>query len=118
MPLPEGIGDFIRFDRNVVDAFNALDERTRFSKGLYAWAGFRQTSIPYTPHERHAGSSSFNFWKLWLFALTGFMSFTTVPLRIWSYLGLFVALMSIVHGSYVAGIGRASGWGRWCPAGL
>src|SRR3546814_2951508 len=73
MPLPEGIGDFILFDRKVVDAFNALDERTRFSKGLYAWAGFRQTSIPYTPHERHAGSSSFNFWKLWLFALTGFM---------------------------------------------
>src|SRR3546814_6027317 len=64
MPLPEGIGDFILFDRKVVDAFNALDERTRFSKGLYAWAGFRQTSIPYTPHERHAGSSSFNFWKL------------------------------------------------------
>jgi len=95
-------GDFALFDRQVVDALNALPERGRFGKGLYAWVGFRRTPVPFTPAVRHAGQSRWSFWRLWLLALDAVTAFSVLPLRIWSYLGVLVSLMSLAYGAYIA----------------
>lgn len=94
--LPENVGDFRLMDRAVVDALNELPESRRFMKGLFAWVGFRTTTVEYTRPERIAGVTKFNGWRLWNFALEGLTSFSTDPLRIWTYLGGMVALTSFV----------------------
>lgn len=93
--IPEHAGDFRLLDRKVVDVIRAMPERTRFMKGLFAWAGFRQASVPYTREPRQVGTSKFSYWKLWTFALDGITSASTVPLRVWSYLGGVVALFAL-----------------------
>jgi glycosyltransferase involved in cell wall biosynthesis len=93
--IPEHAGDFRLLDRKVVDVIRELPERNRFMKGLFAWAGFRQTSVAYSRVPRAVGSTKFNYWKLWTFALDGITSASTVPLRVWSYLGGVVALLAI-----------------------
>lgn len=98
--LPEGAGDFRLLDRAVVDVFNSLGERTRFNKGLYAWLGFKQIGVPYEVPERNAGASGWNFLKLYRLAIDGIVAFTTVPLRIWSFLGVIVSLGAIAYGIY------------------
>lgn len=100
--LPEGAGDFRLLDRKVVDALNQIDERTRFTKGLYSWVGFRQIGIPYEVSERTEGVSAWSFLSLWRFAVDGITSFSTLPLRVWSYLGIFFASLSILYGLYEA----------------
>jgi glycosyltransferase involved in cell wall biosynthesis len=95
IPIPAHAGDFRLMDRSVVDALKRLPERTRFMKGLFAWLGFRQTAIYYTRPPRAAGDTKWKPWKLWNFALDGVVSFTTLPLRIWTYLGFLVALFSL-----------------------
>ena len=74
-------------DRKVVDVIRAMPERNRFMKGLFAWAGFRQASVEYDRVERETGTTKFNYWKLWTLALDGITSASTVPLRIWCYVG-------------------------------
>ena len=101
--IPPNVGDFRLMDRRVVEALKRLPERRRFMKGLFAWVGFRQAVIPYTRAERQAGDSKFSGWRLWNFALEGITSFSTVPLRIWTYLGLFIALLSFAYGAYIVG---------------
>ena len=96
--VPENVGDFRLMDRVVVDALGELPESRRFMKGLFAWVGFSTAFIDYVRPERAAGSSKFNGWRLWNFALEGLTSFSTVPLRIWTYLGGFVALLSFLYG--------------------
>ena len=93
--IPEHAGDFRLLDRKVVDVIREMPERTRFMKGLFAWAGFRQTSVLYTRQPRQVGKTKFNYWKLWTFALDGITSASTVPLRVWSYLGGVVALFAM-----------------------
>jgi glycosyltransferase involved in cell wall biosynthesis len=93
--IPEHAGDFRLLDRKVVDVIRAMPERTRFMKGLFAWAGFRQASVPYTRAARQVGTTKFSYWKLWTFALDGITSASTVPLRVWSYLGGVVALFAL-----------------------
>ena len=93
--IPEHAGDFRLLDRKVVDVIRLMPERTRFMKGLFAWAGFRQASVTYTRAARQVGSTKFNYWKLWTFALDGITSASTVPLRVWSYLGGIVALFAM-----------------------
>jgi glycosyltransferase involved in cell wall biosynthesis len=93
--IPEHAGDFRLLDRKVVDVIRAMPERTRFMKGLFAWAGFRQASVPYTREARKVGTTKFSYWKLWTFALDGITSASTVPLRVWSYLGGVVALFAL-----------------------
>ncbi len=83
--IPENVGDFRLMDRAVVDALNELPESRRFMKGLFAWVGFRTTIIEYTRPKRVAGTTKFNGWRLWNFTLEGVTSFSTVPLRIWTY---------------------------------
>ncbi|MEO8176594.1 MAG: glycosyltransferase family 2 protein [Sphingomicrobium sp.] len=99
--IPEHAGDFRLLDRKVVDVIRTMPERTRFMKGLFAWAGFRQASVTYTRQQRQVGTSKFNYWKLWTFALDGITSASTVPLRIWSYLGGIVALLALGYSVFV-----------------
>lgn len=100
--LPGNVGDFRLMDRTVVEAVKRLPESRRFMKGLFAWAGFRTTHVEYVRPNRTAGMTKFNGWKLWNFALEGITSFSTAPLRIWSYLGLGVSLVSFVFAVFIA----------------
>lgn len=100
--IPENVGDFRLMDRRVVEAIKALPESHRFMKGLFSWVGFRTTYIDYARPERTAGKTKFNGWKLWNFALEGITSFSTQPLRIWTYLGLFVSSLSFIWASFIA----------------
>jgi glycosyltransferase involved in cell wall biosynthesis len=99
--IPEHAGDFRLLDRKVVDVIREMPERTRFMKGLFAWAGFRQASVTYTRESRKVGTTKFSYWKLWTFALDGITSASTVPLRVWSYLGGVVALFALGYALFV-----------------
>jgi glycosyltransferase involved in cell wall biosynthesis len=93
--LPYNAGDFRLMDRRVVEVLRQLPERNRFMKGLFAWVGFKQEAIPYARPERAAGTSSWRYWKLWNFALDGITSFSTAPIRVWSYVGLAAGLTAV-----------------------
>jgi glycosyltransferase involved in cell wall biosynthesis len=99
--LPDDAGDFRLMDRRVVKAINALPERSRFMKGLFAWAGYSTLGVPYVRPERAAGATKFSFWRLWNFALDGIVSFSTAPLRIWSYVGVIIAFLSFLYAVFV-----------------
>ena len=88
-------------DRSVVDALNALPERTRFMKGLYAWVGFKGEALPYTPDERLHGSSRFSGLRLFRLALDGLTAFTTWPLRMVSLAGVLMALLGLCYAAYL-----------------
>ena len=99
--LPENVGDFRLMDRKVVEAIKQLPERRRFMKGIFAWVGFRSTTVEYVRDSRSAGKSRFTGWKLWNLALEGITSFSTAPLRIWTYLGLAVASLAFVYAAFI-----------------
>ena len=99
--LPENVGDFRLMDRCVIEALNDLPESRRFMKGLFAWVGFRTTYVEYTRLERIAGTTKFNGWRLWNFALEGVTSFSTDPLRIWTYLGFGVSFISFLFATFI-----------------
>lgn len=100
-PVPEDTGDFRLLSPRALTALRQLRERHRFMKGLFGWVGFNSAEISYEREARVAGDSKFNFWKLWNLALEGITSFSTAPLRISTYLGLFTALMALAYGIYV-----------------
>jgi glycosyltransferase involved in cell wall biosynthesis len=77
-----------------------MGERARFSKGLYAWIGFKSVSVPFEVAERHAGVSKFSYRTLTRFALDGLMSFSTLPLKVWTYVGVFVSMLSLFAAVY------------------
>jgi polyisoprenyl-phosphate glycosyltransferase len=99
--IPEDVGDFRLMDRVVVDALNALPENRRFMKGLFAWVGFRTASVDYSPEPRRGGGTKFSGWRLWNLALEGITSFSLLPLRVWSYVGALVALLSLGYGGWI-----------------
>lgn len=99
--IPEHAGDFRLLDAKVVDVIRRLPERNRFMKGLFAWSGFRQTSVEYDRAARQVGTSKFNYWKLWQFALDGITSASTLPLRVWSYIGVVVALLAMLFAAFL-----------------
>jgi glycosyltransferase involved in cell wall biosynthesis len=101
--IPENVGDFRLMDRAVVEVLKQLPETRRFMKGLFAWAGFKTSYIDYARPERTSGSSKFNGWKLWNLAVEGITSFSTAPLRVWTYIGLLVATLAFMYGSYIVG---------------
>ena len=100
--IPEHAGDFRLLDCKVVDAIKAMPERNRFMKGLFAWAGFKQAFVAYSRAPRTTGTSKFRYWQLWTFALDGITSSSTVPLRVWSYLGGLVALFALAYAMFIA----------------
>ncbi|WP_373454523.1 glycosyltransferase family 2 protein [Bordetella genomosp. 9] len=99
--VPANAGDFRLMDRRVVQALNALPERTRFMKGLYAWVGFEAEALPYTPDERAHGTTHYSKRKLFKLAFAGLTAFTTWPLRLVSMMGLVFALLSFAYGVYL-----------------
>jgi polyisoprenyl-phosphate glycosyltransferase len=95
--LPAGAGDFRLLDRKAIDAMNRMRERVRFNKGLYAWMGFRAVGVPFQVPPRSDGVSRWRARQLLRFALDGIATFTTIPLRVWSYLGLVISLFAFVY---------------------
>ncbi|HEX4330808.1 MAG TPA: glycosyltransferase family 2 protein [Usitatibacter sp.] len=99
--IPPHVGDYRLMDRVAVDVLNALPENRRFMKGLFAWAGFRTAAVEYDRAPRASGHTTFNAWRLWNLAVEGITSFSLLPLRIWTYVGACVALVSLVYGSWI-----------------
>lgn len=112
--IPRDVGDFRLLSRRAVAALRQLREQHRFMKGLFAWIGYPQIAIPYERDARHAGDTKWGYWKLWNFAIEGITSFSTGPLLVATYVGVFTALtaflyalliiyQTLVHGNPVQG---------------
>ncbi|MBN4856382.1 glycosyltransferase family 2 protein [Citrobacter portucalensis] len=99
--IEENVGDFRLMSREVVENIKLLPERNLFMKGVLSWVGGEIDVVEYARAERVAGKSKFNGWKLWNLALEGITSFSTLPLRIWTYIGLFVAGLSFLYGAWM-----------------
>jgi len=99
--IPENVGDYRLLSRRAVDALLQLREQHRFMKGLFAWIGFPQIGVPYHRDPRFAGRSTWDYWRLWNFALDGITSFTTTPLKWATYLGLIIACVSFIYSAVI-----------------
>jgi glycosyltransferase involved in cell wall biosynthesis len=99
--IPENAGDFRLMDRIVVNALKQLPERQRFMKGLFAWVGFRTVTLDYVRAARAAGETKFSGLALWNFALEGITSFSTAPLKVWTYLGGAGAVLTLVYAIFI-----------------
>ncbi|MBY4598812.1 glycosyltransferase family 2 protein [Ottowia caeni] len=99
--IPAGAGDFRLMDRQVVQAINALPERHRFMKGLYAWVGFPSTAIDYEPLEREEGESNFGLRGAFRLGVTGLLAFSSAPLRVVGLLGLLLSVLALSYGGWV-----------------
>ncbi|MCP1440460.1 glycosyltransferase involved in cell wall biosynthesis [Erwinia persicina] len=99
--IEENVGDFRLLSREIVDNIKQLEERNLFMKGILSWVGGKTAIVEYVREERVAGVTKFNGWKLWNLALEGITSFSTFPLRVWTYLGLLVAALSFLYGSWM-----------------
>ncbi|NLS08330.1 glycosyltransferase family 2 protein [Rhizobium sp. P32RR-XVIII] len=100
-PIPDNVGDFRLLDRSVVDVLNGMPERIRFMKGLFSWVGFAQATVEYDRPQRMAGTSKWVYWRLWNFALDGITGSTTMPLRIWTYVGLVVVFLAQLYAAII-----------------
>lgn len=101
--IPADVGDFRLISRRAVNALLKFPERTRFMKGIYAWIGFPSVEITYQRDGRFAGQTKWNYWHLWNFALEGITSFSVVPLKVSSYVGLVTAFLAFIYGVFVIG---------------
>jgi glycosyltransferase involved in cell wall biosynthesis len=99
--IPDNAGDFRLIDERAIEVLRQLPERNRFMKGLFAWVGFHSIGVPYSRPARVAGKTKWNLRKLWNFALDGIFSFSTVPLRVWSYVGVVISCLSFVYASFI-----------------
>jgi glycosyltransferase involved in cell wall biosynthesis len=99
--MPENAGDFRLIDRRVAEVLRRMPERNRFMKGLFAWVGFRAIGVPYERPPRAAGHTKWNQWRLWNLALDGLVGFSTVPLRVWTYIGAVIAFLAFGYGSFI-----------------
>jgi hypothetical protein len=99
--IPPDAGDFRLLSRNVVNALNALPERKRFMKGLFAWVGFRTELLPFVAAPRVAGTSKYGWLQLFKLGLTGVTAFTIAPLRLVSILGFVISASSFLFGLYL-----------------
>jgi len=99
--IPANVGDFRLMDRRVVEAIKRLPERSRFMKGLFAWVGFSSVCVPFDRPQRRVGRSKWNYWKLWNFALDGIVSFSSVPIKVWSYIGIIFAFLALLYALFI-----------------
>jgi len=99
--IPANAGDFRLIDRSAIDSLNNCEERTRFMKGLYAWIGYQSIAVPFHVPDRPAGKSSHHYRRLTELAVTGFISFSDVPLRVWGFIGLIISLVSFCTAAYI-----------------
>ena len=109
-PVPADAGDFRLVSPRALQALRGLRERQRFMKGLFAWVGFRQVEVPYRREARLAGRSKYSYWKLWNFALEGITGFSTVPLRVATYLGLMTSVTAFAYGAWI--VAKTLLWGE------
>ena len=101
LQIPENVGDFRLMDRIVIDAIKKLPERQRFMKGLFAWVGFKTITVEYVREPRSTGETKFSGWKLWNFAIEGITSFSLVPLKVWTYVGLMGSVFAIFYAIFI-----------------
>lgn len=101
VPIPRNTGDFRLLDRKVVNSLKQMPERNRFMKGLFAWVGYKQTFVEYDREPRFHGDTKWNYWKLWNFALDGITSFSLLPLKVWTYIGVTISLISLFYALYL-----------------
>lgn len=99
--IEENVGDFRLMSRSVVEDIRMLPERNLFMKGIFSWVGGKTTTVEYVRSKRVIGTSKFSVWKLWNLALEGITSFSTFPLRIWTYIGLLVSSLAFFYGSWM-----------------
>jgi glycosyltransferase involved in cell wall biosynthesis len=99
--IPKDTGDFRLMSRRAVAALTTLREEHRFMKGLFAWIGYPAKALPYRRDPRAAGETKWNYWKLWNLAIEGITSFTVAPLKVSTYLGLIVAVLSLAYAVFV-----------------
>lgn len=100
-PIPYNAGDYRLIDRKIIDTILELPERNIFMKGIFGWTGFKSCGIKYVRQKRVAGVSKWNYWKLWNFALDGITASTTLPLRIWTYLGSMLSFLGLLYALYI-----------------
>ena len=108
-PVPADTGDFRLLSRRAVLALRELRERHRFMKGLFGWVGYAQVGVPYDRAPRAAGSSKWNWWRLWNFAIEGITSFSVAPLRVATYVGLLSAVLAFAYGAWI--VAKTLLWG-------
>ncbi|EHM40221.1 glycosyltransferase family 2 protein [Hafnia alvei] len=99
--IEENVGDFRLMSRETVENIQKLPERNLFMKGILSWVGGRTDIVEYSRAERCAGESKFNGWKLWNLALEGITSFSTFPLRVWTYIGLGVSVFAFIYAAWM-----------------
>ncbi len=95
--MPKNASDFILIDRKVIDTLNKYEEKNRFTRGLIYNLGFKTSKIEYSINKRIQGRTKWNYWKLWNFALDGITSFTTLPIRIWTYIGFILEIFAFAY---------------------
>ena len=100
--IPRGATDFVLLDRKAVDAMNMLGERSRFTKGLISWIGFRTSFAPFSVEMRNEGETRWSLIKLATYAIDAFSSFSSLPLKVWSYIGVAVSAGAIGYAIYFA----------------
>ena len=100
-PMPLNTGEFRLMSRRVVEGVKTLRERHRFMKGIFAWVGFSQAAVPCQRDARFAGSSKWNYWKLWNFAIEGITSATIAPLRASIYFGSLIAVAAFMFAIWI-----------------
>jgi len=100
-PIPRGVGDFRLLDREVVQAIRQLGERSRCNKAVFSWVGFETDEITYERPARSAGTSRWSNGKLWRLALDGIFASSTMPLRVWTLLGMGLALLSLLYSAFL-----------------
>jgi glycosyltransferase involved in cell wall biosynthesis len=99
--IEENVGDFRLMSRETVENIKQLPERNLFMKGVLSWVGGKTEVVEYSRAERCAGESKFNGWKLWNLALEGITSFSTFPLRMWTYIGLGVSAFAFIYAAWM-----------------
>ena len=102
-PIPENVGDFRLLDRQAVDVVKQLGEQARFNKGLFSWIGFRVATVDYVRAARGTGTTKWRLGKLWSLAIDGITASTTMPLRIWSYIGGAIACLAFAYAAFLVG---------------
>jgi glycosyltransferase involved in cell wall biosynthesis len=99
--IPRNVGDFRLVDRKVVDCFLAMPERDRFVRGMFAWLGFKQTSVQFHRPARAAGDTKYPLYKMMRLAVTGVVSFSDAPLRLALWAGMGVSVLAMIYGCWV-----------------
>ena len=100
-PIPKQAGDFRLLDKKVVQVLRLFPERNRFNKGIFSWAGFRHTAVRFERPARSHGATKWNYWRLMGLALDAIFSFSVIPLRVWSVIGVLCSLVAFLYGAFL-----------------